>query len=64
MRRLNQFAQRLYLPCRVEDDGFARTCFTREDDQAGVKTQIEFIYNGKILDMKFSEHRLLSKDQT
>jgi hypothetical protein len=38
---------------RVEDDGFARACFTRKDDETRIEAQVEFIDNGEVLDVKF-----------
>jgi len=44
----------------VEDDGFACTCFTREDDETGIKAQVELIYNCEVLDVKFGKHGYLN----
>ena len=41
----------------IQNNGLARACFTGQDDQAGAKTKIEFVDDGKIMDMEFCKHK-------
>ena len=47
-----------YLNNRIKNDRFACACFACQNYQTGTKTQVKFIYDRKVLNVKFGKHGL------
>lgn len=45
----------------INDDGFSRSRFSGQDDEAGGEEEVEFVYDGKIANMEFGKHGLTQR---